>query len=125
MKYSKMTDTTRIAAVGLLAMAFLGGCASNEEIPTQQLARAETLVQQAEQSGARENSPLELDQAREKLQGAHAAVEQEEFISARFLAEQAAADAELAAARSRAATAEAAADEIQDVILTLQRETRR
>lgn len=100
----------------------LGACASVGEQPVSELAEADAIIRQAEQGGAREYSALELDRAREKLAEAQRASDDEEYVRALRLAQQSAADAELALARAEAAEAEAAATEVREGIATLRRE---
>jgi hypothetical protein len=115
-----------IANVALgISLLWLIGCAGTAERPVEQLARAEANITQAEQSGAREHSPLELDLARQKLNQAQSAAEDNDNEEARRLAEQAAVDAELAAAQARAAEAERAAAALAESLATLRREAAR
>lgn len=122
-----MNRIFRSAAVATLAipMFWLAGCASNGQRPVEQLTLAEANIAQAEQSGAREHSPLELDQARQKLTQARSATEANDNETARRLAEQAAADAELATAQARAAESERAAEELRKGLETLRAEAAR
>jgi hypothetical protein len=79
---------------------------------------AETNIRQAEQAGAAEYSALELDRARQKLNQARTALQNDDNENAFRLAEQSAADAELAAAQARAGQSEAAvANAVRDALL--------
>ena len=109
------------AALGLLC----AGCASNANRPTSEITRARTLIEQAEKSGAQQYAAAELDQARNKLRLANAAVEGGKNDEARARANEAAADAELAQARATSGQAKKAADEVQNSTDALQRETNR
>jgi len=109
------------AALGLLC----AGCASNANRPTSEITRARTLIEQAEKSGAQQYAAAELDQARNKLRLANAAVEGGKNDEARARANEAAADAELAQARATSGQAKKAADEVQSSTDALQRETNR
>ena len=109
------------AALGLLC----AGCASNANRPTSEITRARTLIEQAEKSGAQQYAAAELDQARNKLRLANAAVEDGKNDEARARANEAAADAELAQARATSGQAKKAADEVQNSTDALQRETNR
>ena len=97
-----------IAGLSLL----LAACASPGIAPVAELATARASIAQAERAGAMEAAPVELLTAREKLGKAEAAVREGRFDSARRLAEQAEADAELAERKARAAKAQAAAAEL-------------
>jgi hypothetical protein len=111
----------RILALGLSTLV-LAGCAGADVQPSGELAQAETSIRQAEQSGAAEHSARELNLAREKLTQAQDAVREENFVLAQRLAQQASADAELAAALARSSEAETAAEEIEATIATLRAE---
>jgi hypothetical protein len=106
----------------LLACALTASCAS-EPRPVAELARAHTLVEAAEQSGAPQYAAADLDAAREKLQRAERREVEPEL--AYRLAEEASADAQVAAARARAAKAEHAVAEVDASIESLRREANR
>lgn len=110
-----------LAAVGLIA----SGCGGTSERPTQDLARAEAGIEQAEQGGAGQYGALELQSARDKLERARAAVAAEEMRTAERLAEQAALDADLAAAMTRSGKAELAVKELENSIAVLREEISR
>lgn len=107
-----------------LSLGFVA-CAGTQEIPVEALATAEANISRAEDAGAREEAALALDNARNKLQTARLAVEEEDYMRATHLAEQAAIDAELAAALADESQARAAARELQESIAALRAETRR
>ena len=109
------------AAVGLLC----AGCATNANRPTSEITRARTLIEQAEKSGAQQYAASDLDQARNKLRLANAAVEAGKNDEARARANEAASSAELAQARATSGQAKKAADEVQNSTDTLQREATR
>jgi hypothetical protein len=106
----------------VLACALAASCAS-EPRPVAELARAHTLVEAAEQSGAQQYAATDLDAARDKLQRAERHEVGPEL--AYRLAEEASVDAQVAAARARAAKAEHAVAEVDASIETLRRETSR
>ena len=109
------------AAVGVLC----AGCASQANRPVAEITRAQTLIEQAERSGAQQYAAAELDQARNKLRLANAAVEDGKNDEARNRANEAAADAQLAQARASSGQAKKAADEVERSTETLQREATR
>lgn len=119
-KFSAIT-TLSAAAVALL----IGGCASSTNRPVEQLSRAETAIDLAEQNGAREYGTVALDRARTRLNQAQRAADQGNNEVARRLAHEAALDAELAAAQANRGKAEDSLAEINDSIQTLQREISR
>ena len=112
---------TRAGLAALAALA-LGACANNPPPPTAQLAVTRTEISNAEAADARDFAPLELQSAREKLTRAQAAMRNEDYRRARYLAEQAEADARLAATRARTAKASRAAQEVRQGIDTLRQE---
>jgi hypothetical protein len=109
------------AAVGLLFV----GCASRADRPDAEITRARTLIEQAERAGAQQYAAAELDQARDKLRLATAAVEDGKNKEARERANEAAAGAELAQARARSGEAQKAAQEVQHSTEALEREAGR
>jgi hypothetical protein len=109
------------AAVGLLCV----GCASRADRPDAEITRARTLIEQAEKAGAQQYAAVELDQARDKLRLATAAIEDGKNEVARDRANEAAADAELAQARARSGEAQKAATEVQQSTEALEREAGR
>lgn len=121
MTKSPLAFTATIAA-GLMIVT---GCASTGDRPVQQLTRAESSIEHAEQNGAREYSTVSLDQARDKLAQAQRAADRGETDQARRLAEQAELDAELAAAQASRGKADEALAEIDQSINTLREEIAR
>ncbi len=114
---------TRIAV--LFAAALLAGCASQSERPTQEMTRAQTLIDQAEKAGAQRYSAAQLEQARANLDQAKAADRKGRHEDAQQLATQAAADAELAMALADSGEAQRAATEVQQSVETLRSEAQR
>ncbi len=95
---------------GAMAVAALvaAGCASNV-YPTAQLASAEAAVASAIAAGAAQHAVQELKSAQEKLALAKRWIAAKDYEPARWLAEQARVDADLAAAKAfRAAAGKAA-----------------
>lgn len=107
------------------AVLFAAGCGGTVERPYEELARAEAGIRQAEQGGAERYGALELQSARDKLKRARAAVAEEEMATAQQLAEQAALDADLAAAKTRSHKADLAVQELEDSIAVLREEIAR
>ncbi len=114
---------TRIAV--LIAAAFLAGCATQSERPTQEMARAQTLIDQAEKAGAQRYAAVQLQQARQKLDLAKAADQKGRHDDAQQRATEAAADAELAVAMADSGEAQRAATEVQQSVETLREEAQR
>jgi hypothetical protein len=114
--------TPLLLACSILALA---GCAGEAERPTAEVARANTLIEQAEKSGAQKYAAAELQQARDKLQQVEVAVKNGKEDEALHLAQQASADAELAQARAASGEAQRAAEEVERSTSTLQQEADR
>jgi multidrug efflux pump subunit AcrA (membrane-fusion protein) len=112
--------TGSVVAACALALA----CSSGRP-PTEKVEVAEAAVQRADTQGAAAEAPLELRLAREKLERARVAMEEERYQVARRLAEQAQVDALLAEAKAETAAALASAQEMRESIETLQAEAER
>jgi hypothetical protein len=108
------------AFVGLL----VAGCAG-EPRPAEDLARAKTLVQQAEAANVQRYAAADLNEARGKLDQAQKADTEEKNDVARKRANEAAAQAELATARARSLEAEHAAEEMKKSLDVLRQEATR
>jgi len=113
----------RIAAPGL-ALLFIAGCASTPP-PTNNLQSAQQAIANAERVDAATHAPVELGEAREKLSSAQRAVENKQMMIAGQLADEARTEAELAAARSGAAKADAVNQEMKRNTATLVDEMQR
>ena len=103
--------TLAVLAIGpaFWLSALATGCAGNP--PTEAIASAETLVKRAEQEGAAQFAPRPLREAKDKIERAESEVNDDDYSDARRLAEQAQADAKLAAVQSdREKTKEAVAE---------------
>lgn len=108
----------------LFAVAFSGlfaACASAPP-PTEQMALARSAIEDAQGAGAPESAPRELNAARVRLDEARRAGEANDNDVARRLAEEAEADAKLAAAKARSTRATAAVTAVQDSLRTLREE---
>lgn len=91
----------------------LGACASQGDFPTANLAVARTSVSQAEAVNASQLAPVEYQSARDKLSRAEEAARSKRYNDARGLADEAAADADLAQRKSQAAKSASAAQDLQ------------
>jgi len=111
------------AVVAALSILTLAGCASVEP-PREQMAVARAAVERASGPAAAE-APVEVSQAREKLDRANVAMAREDYDSARRLAEQAEADANLAEAKSHSVRADRALREVREGIRQLREELAR
>ena len=100
----------RLALMSTLLV--LAACA-NVPAPVHEVAEAERAVQAATDADAESLAPAELDKARRKLAAARSALQAQERLKARQLAEQAVVDAELAQVTARAEAAARSAAELR------------
>jgi hypothetical protein len=100
----------RLALLGTLLV--LAACAS-VPAPVHEVADAERAVQAAADADASTLAPAEFEKARGKLEAAKAALEAQQHVQARQLAEQAMVDAELAQITARTEEAERSAAAIR------------
>lgn len=112
-------------ATALTGMLLLAACASAPVPPTEALQAAELAISNAEQARVADYASPELGEAREKLTAARAAVQKEEMVAAKRLAEQSRADAELATAKAGALKAKAVNDEMLKSTESLKQEMQR
>lgn len=105
-----------------LLMVVLVGCATRTPIPEKQFTLATQSIVQAERSGAVEFAPVELKSARDKLSQAKLAMDREENLKARRLADEAMVDASLAEAKARSAKSQKVVDELKASTRILQEE---
>lgn len=113
------------ASLITLFIVVLAGCAVRAPAPEKQVTLATQSIAQAESSGAVEFAPVELRAAREKLSQAKLAMDQEENLKAKRLADEAMVDANLAEAKARSAKAQKVVEELQESIRVLQEEMNR
>ncbi len=98
------------------------GCASGEK-PKANIANADMAIQRAREANAINYAPLELKVAEDKLQQAKKASDEEKYTNARWLADEARADAELAEAKSQSARTGQIEQQVRQDVETLRRET--
>lgn len=122
-KVSKYEWYRVIGAIGIAA-AFVAGCAS-VPAPTEQVAVSKAAVASAVSAGGAEFAAPDMSSAQDKLARANQAMAAEDYESARWLAEQAQVDADLAAAKARSAKAHKAAFAVQEDSRVLQEELNR
>jgi hypothetical protein len=114
------TKTIGAAAAATLALG-AAGCASTP-IPNEKVAVAQASVQRAEQAGAVEYAPVEMQAARDKLARAQKAIADHDAQPATQLAEQANVDAQLAEATAQQHRSHKAAQELDASLQTLRQE---
>jgi Domain of unknown function (DUF4398) len=110
------------AVAGVLTFA---ACASAPQPPTQALQAAELAIANADQARVADYASPELIEAREKLNAARSAVEQDEMVLAQRLAEESRVDAELASAKAETSKALAINEEMQKSNDALKQEMQR
>jgi len=117
----KLTIMMKHWILPVIIILMMGACASTKP-PTQQLTQLETSIKQAEQVGAENYAPLELREARKKLEKAREMVSQEKYEEAELVAEKAMVDAELAQIKTLSSKSQQAVDQLRESIRVLQEE---
>jgi hypothetical protein len=113
------------SAIALVSCGLGAGCATPGPIPTEQLTRARTLVEQADKADAQRYAPADLQRAHDELSSADKAVNDHKYDDARRYAENAQVDADLASARASSGEAQHAAREVDRGIDSLRQESER
>lgn len=108
-----------------LLLAAVTGCATEQSKPTEDLTKARTVIQQADKGDAQRYAPADLQRAHDELNNAERAADNRKYADARHLAENAAADANLASARGDSGAATHAVQEIRQSLETLKQESER
>jgi predicted S18 family serine protease len=108
----------------VIGFGLLTACASTNP-PNQQLTETQMVIQQAEYLGAEEYAPLEIRDAKIKLEQAREAVEDENYEKAIKLAEHARIDAELAQIKAQSGKAKQEVAELRESIRVLRAEIER
>ncbi len=106
-------------------VAGLTAACGSTNFPVEKLAEADIAIQQAEQVGAKDYAPLEIREARRKLDTARSAVEEEDYEKAQIYVEQALVDAELAHIKTLSGKARMAVTELRESIRILEEEINR
>jgi hypothetical protein len=111
-----------ILAVFSAAIA-VAACASQDQSAARtQIGGAQSAISQAERANAREYAPVELTTAEQQLTNANKALEDKDYVKAKNLAQQAAVNAELAAAKADTSKTRSMAQSIQRSIEDLRQE---
>lgn len=100
-------------------------CASAPDRPDRQMARAESSIEVAQETGAQQYGPAALERAQKQLDQAEVAAANQEYELALRLAERAELDARLAVSQTNHLKAAAALEELQQSIDSLRREIAR
>ena len=114
-----------LAAAGAAASALAASCASQGPRPNDELTKARTVIEQADKGNAQRYAAADLQRAHDELSEADRAVATGKYDEARYLAQRAEADADLATARGNAGEAQQAAHEVTESNSTLQQEADR
>jgi hypothetical protein len=122
-KSARIARRLRIAVPAIVL--FTVACASTPPAPTASLQAAQQSIASAERDEAGTHAAAELGEAREKLSAAQRAVNEEAMVAAGRLADEARAEAELAAARTKLAKANAVNADMQRSNATLIEEMQR
>jgi hypothetical protein len=109
----------------IILVAFqISGCSTTKP-PTETLASAELTMRTAVEARADELAPMDLQRAREKLEGSKKAMASGKYEEARRLAEIAQVEAELAEAKADAEIIRRAADGLRQAVDALRQEMER
>jgi hypothetical protein len=112
--------------LGVSLLAALGACANTSALTKERVAQSEASFQQAQQTvGRSEAGAIELQQAKDKLSEAKAALAGKRQQEAERSAAQAHLYAELAIAKAQSASARKAADEVLASVQLLRTEAER
>ena len=115
---------TAVFGAAIAAIVF-AGCASSPPAPTEQIAVSRSALADAVSAGGGELAPVALRSAEDKLDLANAAIAAREYRDARRYAEDAEADARLAATTARSRKAQRAVIEVESGIQALRDEIAR
>jgi multidrug efflux pump subunit AcrA (membrane-fusion protein) len=118
-------NVTRSITLGVPFLFMFGAVWAKTPPPTESLQAAQQAIANAERVDAATNSAVELGEARSKLSLATAAVADKQMVVAQRLADEARVEAELAAARSTAAKANAVNNDMRRNTSTLIEEMQR
>jgi hypothetical protein len=124
MKNVSKYEWRRVISAAGIAAALMAGCASVPP-PTEELALSKAAVANAVSAGAREFAAPDLSAAQDKVAKADQMMTAKNYEAALWLAEQAHADADVAAARSRSAQARKALFAAQEDSRVLREELNR
>lgn len=113
------------ATVAVIASGTVAGCASEGPPPTEEMTRAQTLINEADKAGVQRYAAADLQRAHDELSEAQKANGDGKYTEARRYAESAAADADLATARASEGTEVQAAHEVVQANETLRQESSR
>ena len=115
-----------LSTTGALLCVVAVGCASEGPKPSDELTKAHTVVEQADKGGnAQRYAAADLQRAHDELSDADRYDAQKKYDEARYYAQRAEVDADLAVARGNSGEAQKAAADVAQSNSTLQQETQR
>jgi hypothetical protein len=118
--------TIILSTTGALLCAVAVGCASEGVKPSDELTKAHTVVEQADKGGnAQRYAAADLQRAHDELSDADRYDGQKKYDEARYFAQRAEVDADVAVARGNSGEAQKAAADVAQSNSTLQQETQR
>lgn len=115
----------RVSGAIACAAVVVAGCASTTPAPTEQIAVSKSAIANAVSAGGSEYASVEMKSAQDKMDRANRAMDKKDYENARWLAEEAQADARLAEKLAHSAKAQKAASVIQEDIRVLREEINR
>ncbi len=123
----ELTRLTRASAIlSVVLLLGVSGCATVPAPPVEQMAVSRSAVERVSSSpNVADAAPVEMQQARQKLERAQRAMNDKDFALARRMAVEAEVDARVAEARASSARGERALKEVQESIRALQDEINR
>jgi hypothetical protein len=132
MKNERGKSSRILLLPALVAVLGLSACASAPQLPTNEIERAESAINRAEEARVADYASTDLRAAREKLANARNLMQQavqekdqDAATRARWLAEQSISDAELATAKAQEQRAKQVNKEMQNTIDMMQQEIQR
>jgi hypothetical protein len=115
-----------LSATGALVCVSAAGCASQGPKPTDELTKAHTVIEQADKGGAAQRyAAADLQRAHDELSDADRYDGQKKYDEARYYAQRAEVDADVAVARGNSGEAQKAAADVAQSNNDLQQETQR
>jgi Domain of unknown function (DUF4398) len=115
-----------LSTTGMLVCLSAVGCASQGPKPNDELTKAHTVVEQADKGGnAQRYAAADLQRAHDELSDADRLSGQGKYDEARYFAQRAEVDADVAVARGNSGEAQKAAADVAQGNNTLQQETQR
>lgn len=112
----------RAGAIAAGFALFLTACSSTPDAPPPELPAARAAIEQSDPQALNRYAPVEMREARARLDAAEAAWRDERYDDTRRNAAEAVATVRLARARAEAARAEEARDDVASTIKTLEEE---